>query len=345
MTTAVCVEEYLKVGQSAIFYPEEHRADGARHEVVIRGWEKDASILLEITPVPTRTILFREGVQCSLRFLKGGVACALTSTIEDWEVSRKKPAFRISWPKGVRTAAVRRGERIDLELPCTLYFDDAELSASMRDISVGGCGIVSPRSAKKDQHLVVSTTLPDGVYIDHAPLRVRNVRDAQNGHYYLGCMLENPESFTRSSIEFFVTTTLVRGRGEELGGMSLLFIDPDLQDGTGLPQTLQGMGCTVQVRSNLIDGISCARLRIPTAIVLRHEWDRATAIEFCLLVRTSPAFARLPIFVYGASGEAENALRGAGATSVYPELPSAQSLFTTIENLSNANKSESDISA
>ena len=323
-------ESYLKVGQSVIFYPEMHRQDGARHQVVVRGWQKGSYILLEMTPLPTRSIMFRENADCSMRFLKDGVACSMDATIIDWQVSRKKPTFTVSWPKSLRTAAVRRSERVDVNIPCTLFLQDVQLEGAVLDLSVGGCGVRCPREVARDSQLIVSMTLPDGVYIDHAPLVVRSVRDAEDGQHYLGCMLNEAEPSTRASIEFYVTTTLLRARGISDGTPTVLILDPDSKVTEGLPEALKEEGFEVHVRSNLIDGISSARLRLPAALLVAYDWSSATALDFCRVLHTSPALSSMPVMVYNAPENTHAALTEAGAESCHTQQPDTEAIIAQV---------------
>jgi hypothetical protein len=325
--TLESIESYLKVGQSIIFYPEAHRQNGARHEVAVRGWQKGGYILLEMVPLPTRSVLFRENAECSLRFLKDGVACSMSATIMDWQVSRKKPTFTVSWPNSVRTAAVRRNERVDIQIPCVLSFEDGQVDAKLQDISIGGCGAISPRPAERESSLVASMTLPDGVYIDRAPLVVRNVREIRANRYYLGCMLDNAPAAIRGNIEFYVTTTLLRARGMAVGAPTLLFVDPDIDDNLGIFQELRDQGFEVHIRSNLIDGLSFARLRLPAVLLLHYDWKSATVLDFFHFIHSSPALQHVPSVVYGAPEDAHAALLEAGAAGCHADLPDAATII------------------
>lgn len=325
------VESYLKVGQSVIFYPEAQRQDGNRHETIVRGWQHGGYILLEVTPLPTRSIVFRENAECSLRFLKDGVACSMEASIIDWQVSRKKPTFTVSWPKSVRTASVRRNERVDVHIPCTMHFQDGETEGAVQDLSVGGCGIISPKPCDRDTSIVVSVTLPDGVYVDKAPLIVRNVREVREireGRFYLGCMLDNSNPLARASIEFYVTTSLLRARGLTDASPIILILDPDLQENDAIPQSLKQEGFEVHVRSNLIDGISCARLRLPAAMLVKNNWNTATALDFCRVLNTSPALETIPLIIYDAPDNAHAQLLEAGAESCHATMPDIASIMT-----------------
>src|SRR5690606_24112310 len=94
-------------------------------------------------------------------------------------------------------------------------------------------------------------------------------------------------------------------------------------------------GCTCEVHGNLLDGIFRARLRAPTAILIRFNWGDLTAEALCNLLRQGHALQSTAIFVYGELAE-ENALalRRAGATGILASLEDPVEVLDYIQSTS-----------
>ncbi len=309
------IEDVLYVGQRVFFYPEPHKKDSKCFDGVIRGWQRDSYVLLELRQEAQRTLVFREASPCSIRFLKDGQACAIDSYVLTSQVLARRPTVRAAWTDSLRVASLRKFERIDVSIECTVHEEGMPVPGEVRDISLGGLCIHSLCSSPVGAVIECSFHLPDGQEINQVPLIVRNNRRDAQGGAVLGCAFQDANGEDAKAVGFYITTTMLRFRGNG-GVLTALAVDDESAELRGLRSSLNQLGCRLEVIGNLMDGLFRARLIAPTFILLRYHWEHFTTVDICRLIRTSRALSTTPIFVYGGPGhQVEQELQAAGATA------------------------------
>lgn len=316
MTTPVlALDRVLYVGQRVFFYPEPLRKAAHSIDAVIRGWQAGGYILAELVGPRQRAAALRQGGPCSIRFLKEGTACAIDSEVVDIQLLSQRPTVRVAWTDRVRTASLRRSERIDLTLPCEATVRGRAYEGKVRDMSTGGIGILLECPAEVGEKVKLSCRLPDGFELIGTPMIVRNIRREPDGRGLFGCAFAEERGRDAQAAGFYVTSTLMRMRGAVDDASTVLILDHDAIATALMQKRLQEFGVQCEVLPNLLDGVFRARLRAPVAILARYDWGDITATEVCRLLRMGPALRDTAIFVYG-DGAEHNALevRRAGAT-------------------------------
>ena len=335
-TQASPIEQCLAVGQQAILYPESQRPGKQRMEATIRGWQRGAYILLEVRLPHERTLLFHEHSDCSLRFLKDGVAYAIESSLLSWQVSKREPQIRVSWPTTVRSAAIRRQERIDVAITCSVRYQDRVYAGTLRDLSSGGCGLVAECMATPASQLTISCCLPDGVRIEGLPVMVRAARPLSDGQTYLGCSFPRGTHPGKADIAFYVGTSVLRLRQHTAQMPQYLVIGRDSEVMGALRESLDPTQSLVVTAVSLLEALVHARLIVPSLILLEYDWGETSALDACRILRASLPHKEVPIVVFGPPQENadETTLRTrvteAGGTEYYATLPDIQTLATLL---------------
>ena len=348
------IEKCLHVGQQSIFYPESQRAGKQRLKAVIRGWQTGVYILLEVQLEHERSLVFQDGAECSLRFLHEGVAYAIESNLLSWQISRRDPNIRISWPRSLRSAAIRRHERIEVNLPCTLRHEDKEIPGIIGNLSAGGCGITADCNATPGSHLAADFSLPDGIPIAAVPILVRASKALKSGSVYLGCSFRQENHAGITDIAFYVGTSVLRMRQQAGDAPRFLVVGRDNEAMARVRESLDATKCLAMTATSLLDALVHARLTVPAFILLEYDWSGPTALDACRILRASPAHRAVPIFVFGAppaesGGPPADGLREkvikAGGTDYFAELPPASTIASLLENHHAAGARAEDASA
>ena len=316
MTTGdLRLEEVLYVGQRVFFSAGPHRRKGQSTDAVVRGWQRDGYILLELLGGREQQAIFRRGTACSTRFLKDGLACAIDCIVLDSHALSERPTVRISWAGRVRTASLRRAERIEVRLACTIGGLGQACKGEVRDMSTGGIGIALDAPVQTGARLEVSCRLPDGVEVRDLPVIVRNQRKEPAGSTLIGCSFTDEHERDAQAVGFYVTSALMRQRGAYEDTSTVLILDDDALTISILQKRLTDAGHECEVHHNLLDGVFRARLKAPSAILIRFHWGDLTALEVCRLLRQGHALQSTALFVYGEEAhERSLELRRAGAT-------------------------------
>lgn len=311
------LDKVLYVGQRVFFYPDPRRKGARSIDAVIRGWQRDNYILLELLGGRDTQAIFRQGTACSTRFLKEGLACALDTTVLDSQVLSNRPTVRIAWTERVRVASLRRAERIEVRLACAIEGGGDAIAGEVRDMSTGGIGVAVTATIQPGARLELSFRLPDGVEVNGLPVIVRNLRKDPDGPALIGCSFADEYDRDAQAVGFYVSTALMRQRGTYDDSTVALVFDDDTLTTAILQKRLLDAGYACEVHDTLLDGVFRARLRAPTVILIRYHWGDLTALEVCRLLRQGYALRSSAIFVYG-EGTSEHLLelRRAGATGM-----------------------------
>jgi CheY-like chemotaxis protein len=340
------IEQSLEVGLQAIFYPESQRTGNQRLEAVIRGWQAGHYILVEVRLDHERTLLFHAGAECSLRFIKDGVAYAVESNLQSWQVSRREPQARIAWPRALRSAAIRRHERIEVSIPCTIMYEGKEIEGTLQDLSVGGCGVTADSGITPGSQPSLRCVLPDGVRLEGLPVLARTAKPKNDGQSYIGFSFPRSEHPGLVDIAFYVGTSVLRMRQHAGQSPRYLVLGRDDDDISILRDALDPSQCHVVTAGCLLDALVHSRLVVPAFILLAFDWGEATALDACRILRASPAHRAVPIFVYGRPQEEDAAVGdeaslreqvlNAGATDYYPDLPDFETITALLGTYSAA---------
>ncbi len=312
------IERYLSVGSAGILHTEPHRKDGPRYKTTIRGWQKGSYVMLDM-PADDELALVR-GQPCVVRFVARGEACGFDARAQNWGC-RIHPYFRVEWPSHIEVVSVRKYERIEANLPCTVALDDeSSLEGEIRDLSAGGCSLFLSEAQPVGSRLRASFKLPDGTNIENLECVVRNARPNRVGAFH-GCEFEGDPGAARNDLEFFVSTTLERMRVTTRASQRVLFIEGEPEDVAVLQGVLQDRGYGVTVASGLVAGFHRLRMSAPRVLLLNWRQKDLSGLEICAIVRATRGFEDLPVFLYGGEDPSleEQALK-AGATQYFPSI-------------------------
>ena len=95
------IENFLQVGNRIIYYGDLQLKHAPRYQSALRGWQRKVHLLLDRPKTTTGGYApLQEGQECSLRFIKGGMACAAGSQVIDWDTRRSHPFLRLRWLEG-----------------------------------------------------------------------------------------------------------------------------------------------------------------------------------------------------------------------------------------------------
>jgi len=311
------VEHYLAVGTLVILNIE----DRARYRTVLRGWQPGQYLILDSPMIGEGPVFLRRGQPCVLRFVAQGAACGISSIVVE-RASIEVPLLRIRWPEQIEVVRVRRHERIELMLPCRIICeDDAEMVGELSDLSVGGCKIYSKTTLPENSLVRLSFVLPDGSAIERAKVEVRSIAKVGRGGLH-GCRFLGDDDRVSNDIEFFVSATLQRLRAPGNVSQRALILGPSSSiEIDGLRDALEEAGCGVTTASGAVNGFFRVRMMPPSVVVVSEDLGEITGSAFCRVLKNTPAFRSLPVFVYGGDvTSARQAALAAGAAGYLPDI-------------------------
>jgi CheY-like chemotaxis protein len=319
------IEDLLKVGLGATFDSNPTKEGSKRQSCVVRGWDIDRYILVDVLGVDGRMRVLSQNQMCIVRFLSGGIACAFQAAALHSNVMGGRQEVRLSWPSEIQRVQFRKHERIDVNILGTITLDDGtEFGCVIEDISCDGCGVVSEREIAAEASIALTCTLPDGGIIDHVPLYIRSNRPDGMGGAVLGCQFSASDHATRRDVEFLVFSMTARLREPSTSQGHVLFVDPKPSEIESLVKHLEDGGMGVSVLSDIVDGLFQMRLTPPDVLFLCASQDSISGIDLCTIVRRSRGFESLPVFIYGApTADAKDQAAEAGATGFVDPLADA----------------------
>lgn len=290
------IEGLFAVGCPAVIHTNPGESDEKRYSTVVRGWYQGSYVLLD-KPITEETgAPFGKSRRCLVRFLSEGKACGFPCTLLK-SGDAASPYLRVSWPRKIESVGIRKHERVEVRVPCSItYQDHDELEGETVDVSGGGCGIWIQSRIAPDTAIQLSFHLPDGSAVLGAKATVCSARAGGKG-YFLGCSFEEDEE-ARKICDFFVMTTRQRMRGEQSQKRALLLESEDVRSDS-TRQRLEKKGYQVITASCLADAFYSLRMAPPECFWLGAEQGELPVVEICRILRATRGFEALSIYVIG----------------------------------------------
>lgn len=325
-STTDSIESYLKVGQYAMLQADPWQKDGPRYVTSLLGWKKLQSILIEHPKLPEgREALIRDGQPCVVRFVQGGDACAFTSIVLGRTGKRSGGQVSLSWPDQIESQPLRRFERIRFEAPCKLvHADGAVTTGRLKDLSVGGCGVISGGMFEKDEAIQLQFTFPDGVQVSGLRARIRTVSVRREGKF-AGCEFESGQAGLKNSINFFVGMELARRRSDSEPHPSakrVMVVDSRPAFFEELNGTLSGEQIETYCTASAVDAMYALRSMSFHAVAVHFALPDLSGLELCRLVRGATGLEHLRLYLYGGSASEIEAVLKIRLDRWFPESPS-----------------------
>ncbi len=109
------------------------------------GWEPDVCLITGVVQSSGNTPKLKVNDYCKMRFLKDGIAYGFETKIIAISYN-PLPLMFTQYPKDVQNYAVRKFDRLKVNLPACLSVlgDRHMMDATITDISAGGCGLLLP---------------------------------------------------------------------------------------------------------------------------------------------------------------------------------------------------------
>lgn len=241
---------------------------------------------------------------CVVRYVKEGVACAFSSSVIGSTRTRSGGQVRLSWPDRVEFQALRRFERVPFEAPCKIVRGDGSCcEGDFRDLSKGGCGLLTKAPLAKEESLELQFTFPDGVEVRglRAHVRTLNVKAETR---FLGCEFEPDQDIVKNSINFYLGMEVARVRsGVEIlaSNKRVMIVDSDPSSVEELNAQLADHPIEIHCYSCAVDALYALRAMPFHAVAVNHELKDLPGVELCRLIRTSMGVDKLLVFLYGGS--------------------------------------------
>ena len=299
------IEEYLRVGQPAALQLEPGGGVGARLPTTVRGWQLPSQIILDRPRTQGRWAPMRDGGSCIVRLVHDGHAIAFHSLVMSYDNWGESCRCRVTWPDEYHVATFRRHERMEVAIPGTLVTgDESGIKVSLTDLSMNGCGIMSPVSLADNTAIQLSFSLPDGGNICNAKGTVRNSRPAGDEWFSLGCEFLGSQAYVVSEIAYYISTRLGRSSGECASEAAVLIIDAEGVVSDPLWEALQEKGCDACIARNTLDGLARLRALRPRVLLVRQGQPDLPGVEIVRLVRNTPGLDKMHVFMFCGESDA-----------------------------------------
>jgi CheY-like chemotaxis protein len=321
----VSVEQCLRVGNRVVVNVNPQAANGFRVRSRIRGWSTGEAIMLDRTLTKDQAVRLRPQMKCVVEFVHDGSAFAMLSTMLD--VAPGRDYFTVNWPTKAERATVRRNERVKISAGCDAALSDGtRVGAQLRDISLGGFGLLMDTPLAEGTNFQVTLDLPGGFVLSGLSATVRNVRTMTDSTF-VGCVFTDLSEEEAFDLEYFVTSSLDRVHHQSAADDQLLVISDDLEFIAALRVPLEDSGITVAAAPTVMDGFCRIRLRMPELIVVKLRLPDLSGTEVCRMIRTTRGCGSVPVIIYGD----ENAKARASAVDA-----GAEGFYTTAEQVADA---------
>lgn len=314
------IEGMLRVGMACMCYPEPTENTERFHKAIVRGWQAGAYLIAEVMSPDEQRIALAKETPCLFKFRHEGATWRFDSTVADRWDTPGGVHYRFSWPEELRKAPLRRHERVDVMLPCNVVYENEGtwLKGQIRDLGSGGVRLCvkAPPAAGAPIHL--SFTLPDGTTLEDVRSVVRSAAPYGKGAF-LGVQFADDETEAKRDVELFVSTQLERQRKAKRGSRQVLIIEKDPKLAAGLRRSLERRGFDVATASGVVDGFALLRNLLPSVLMANVEHGLIDGADLCRVVRGTPGFRKLPVFLYGpADSGLEARATAAGASGYIP---------------------------
>ena len=299
ITEAYEIERCLEVGAAALLHSAPNRKDGPRYKTCIRGWQAGSYVMHDLPPGDE--LVMTRNQPCVIRFVAKGNACGFDARVLAWG-NQLNPFFRVTWPAQIERMAIRKHDRVQLRVPCTVKGPDGKtMEAELRDVSAGGIGIQLTDPLAQDAPLTVSFLLPDGAAIRDIACVVRSAKPDQDGAYH-GCQFGEGHEDSKNAIEFFVSTTLERADGGRPGGRRVLFVEPNANQIAALREVLAGHDVQVATAATVVDGFFRLRMVSPGVLLINYDQPGLDGIAVGKIIKGTPGLHVPPVILYGGEG-------------------------------------------
>jgi CheY-like chemotaxis protein len=324
------IERCLEVGRPVVFSISTRRSADRSTRAIVRGWLRGSYVLLDIPDESGLGVGPRIGDQCKLRFLAEGDACGLDATLIDLGSGSHFSYVKIAWPHAFMLTRVRKHQRVHVHIPCTVQVETGNpVSGEVQDISTGGCRIALEHPLSQGSRVSIVFELPGA----GAPVTVAAEICAVGsfpGGAWLGCKFVDIIDELRYSIDFFIATTAANLRSTAQHSNCILIVNPDLSQVATLKQALATQGYDVTTAPNMIDGAFWLRASSPSLLLMHAEPKPFRGIDVLISLRSMPAFAAMPVVLYGGSPNDQKAALDAGATQYLPSSAQVQELVAAV---------------
>jgi CheY-like chemotaxis protein len=305
----------LRVGQQVLIHFGARASDAVRHSTIVRGWVNRSYLMLDAPIVDGKAMPVVLGAPCVIRFLAEGTACGFSSSIV--YAKRNETIFRIAWPTDVEFAVVRKHERVNTTLRCTVHgVARGPYAAEMIDLSTGGCRVHS--SASVDPGSMISLTIETGPDKTLGPIKtvVRNTL-VRGAGYSLGCQFEKLDETLRLEIEGLVTLRMQSMRANSESALRIILVGSNLLFIEAVRQVLVAAQCEVILAAGAIDAFHY--LRSTHVNVLIAEWKQPDlpGSEICRVIRATKEFQELPVILFGGASGDKTSADNAGASRFF----------------------------
>ncbi|MCX5772618.1 MAG: PilZ domain-containing protein, partial [Candidatus Hydrogenedentes bacterium] len=225
MAAEKVLEDHLCVGQVVLVQAKSVHNPAVRFRSVIRGWHVGVRIILD-RPGFGNIDPLHEGCACTVRFLNNGTACAFRTYLTNWLMMSNTRWCHVSWPETFEAISFRKHPRVPFSAPCTVRFNGTAAGGTLRDISAGGCGVLTNTAVEAGTQVTMDFSLPSGIAIRNLRSVVRNVRIVQ-AQTVAGCEFMPDQLPVQSEIILYINHALSRKPGGGAVTRRLLVIDSD----------------------------------------------------------------------------------------------------------------------
>lgn len=297
------LSEFLEVGNMALFQVGLQPGAAASHRTNILGWHPGSYIFLERPRTRDRFLPMTEGMACVIRFVREGAACGFVSSVMDWSNFDADSWCRVAWPEEIHSVGFRRHQRVETNISCTLVAGDGKpVNGDIRDISVGGCRIVTSLAIEREASVRVSFILPGCGPLQDIEAVVRRIDTNADGRF-IGCEFAEGQNHVASEIAFFVTCKRSGADGLTSDRPRVLVMDQNHVNRGLLWRAFNERGYEVITANSAFEGIFRLQLIKPAGLIVSRQLPEMTGLDVCQLVRANGSFQSLPIVLYGEGDE------------------------------------------
>jgi c-di-GMP-binding flagellar brake protein YcgR len=326
------IASFLEVGNTGTFHTGPAAKEALKFRTAFRGWREGNHILLDRPRSSDgKMALLKEKLPCVIRFLSEGRACAMNSIVLDWDSRSDQPAMRIAWPKSIHYVGLRRTERVNVNIKCTVdWGNNLPTLETISDMSAGGCGVRCKRKTELGQALELGFELPGGQVMHGIRTEVRHIRETDND-FILGVSFLSGQPQVENEIRYFVNQLLGVATASGNGAAAtaspadaassqavpasmmaasfkpnprrILIFENDEKMRGRFKRNFDRIECESFFPKDALDGLGGLRMAAPGAIVIRQDYGTVSGMEIAHIIRSVPDFATIPLYVYGGQGD------------------------------------------
>lgn len=338
---AMALERCLKVGMEVFLDASPGNPNSKRFSARLRGWELGHYILVGL-PQGVVVPSARPGKACVIRFMHEGEVWGFSAVFAEQGMNAGFPLIQLYWPREVARVQVRKHERVAIQTPCTIELADGQnISASIGDLSGGGCSLHTNSEFEVGDNLHVTFRMPDGGQVNRRPVIVRNRRAVPGLGIKYGCQFQAAEEKDHG-IQLFVARKIATDRGESAPHPQILVLSRNEQDVELAQHALSGSRFEVIEAAGILDLGYRLHSCEAVAILISFEQKELSAIEVLPLIRQSPGMDTIPLFIYGGGASLQDQALKMGATLCLNDLSDAQQILPYLPQASPPKPPESE---